>query len=197
MRLRHSAFVLLLLSLSACRPYEFKGTTYVDPAAAPDFELARADGGRLRLGDLRGQVVLMFFGFTSCPDVCPTTLAEAKQILESLGDRANQVAFLFITVDPERDTPEVLGDYVSAFHPAIVGLTGDAEELAAVWKAYGIFVQREALGDSAESYTVTHTARVFAVDTEGNLRASYTFGTPYEDILQDVEYLIGQGEASS
>ena len=112
--------------LSGCQSYEFKGTLYTDPQPAPDFELTAPNGERFRLSDHQGEIVLMFFGYTSCPDVCPTTLAEARRILEKLGEDGDRVTFLFITVDPERDTPEVLGTYTTAFHPAIVGLTAGA-----------------------------------------------------------------------
>jgi protein SCO1/2 len=133
----------------------------------------------------------MFFGYTSCPDVCPTTLAEARWVLEGLGDDADRVIFLFTTVDPERDTPEVLGTYVAAFHPAIVGLTGAPDVLAAVRQDYGIFAEKEVLEGSATDYIVNHTARLFLVDTEGRLRLSYSFGTPPEDILEDIRHLLG------
>jgi protein SCO1/2 len=191
---RASARIWLLLMLAlaqaACQPYQFRGTSYVDPAPAPDFELTQADGSTLRLSDLQPKIVLLFFGFTSCPDVCPTTLADAKRILEALGQDVDRVAFLFITVDPERDTPQVMAEYAAAFHPAIVGLSGDAEDLAAVWRDYGIYVEKQAEAGSSLGYTVTHTARVMLVDAEGRLRLSYTFGTPYEDIFSDVRYLL-------
>jgi protein SCO1/2 len=149
------------------------------------------DGGRFRLSEHRGQIVLMFFGYTSCPDVCPTTLAEARRILEDLEDDSEQVTFLFITVDPERDTPEVLANYVTAFHPAIIGLTGASDELGAVRQAYGVFAEKEVLDESAAGYVVNHTARVFLVDAEGRLRLSYAFGTVPDDILQDIRHLLG------
>jgi protein SCO1/2 len=133
----------------------------------------------------------MFFGYTSCPDVCPTTLAEAKRVLEGLGDDADRVTFLFITVDPERDTPEVLGTYVTAFHPAIVGLTGAPNDLATVRQDYGVFAEKEVLEGSAAGYIVNHTARVFLVDAEGRLRLSYSFGTPSGDVLEDIRHLLG------
>jgi protein SCO1/2 len=112
-------------------------------------------------------------------------------VLEGLGDDPDQVKFVFITVDPERDTPEVLGTYVSAFHPSIVGLTGSTDELEAVRQDYGIFAEKEVLEGSATGYIVNHTARVFLVDAEGRLRLSYSFGTPPEDILEDIQHLIG------
>lgn len=183
-------FSLCLLLLAACRPYEFNGTEYPEPELAADFTLEEAGGELFRLSDQRGKIVLIFFGFTSCPDVCPTTLSEAGRILEGLGDEAQQVRFAFITVDPERDTPERLGQYVARFHPDIVGLTGTPDELQAVYDAYGIYAQKVPLEDSAAEYTMDHTARVFLVDQDGRLRLSYAFGTPDEEILQDVRYLL-------
>lgn len=183
-------FPLIFLILTACQPYEFKGTEYPEPEPAADFALEDVSGTPFRLNDQRGRIVLLFFGFTSCPDVCPTTLSEARRILEGLGEESEQVRFAFITVDPARDTPERLGQYVAGFHPDIVGLRGTADELQAMFDAYGIYAARVPLEDSAADYTMEHTARVFLVDQEGQLRLSYVFGTPVEDILQDVQYLL-------
>lgn len=186
-----SALTVLLGLLAACQPYRFKGTEYLDPQPAPDFELSRADGGRLHLADQRGKFVLLFFGFTACPDVCPTTLSDAARILEGLGPDADRTEYLFVTVDPRRDTPDVLQKYVTVFDPRILGLTGSSEDLANVWADYGIYVEETPLEGSDFGYTVTHTARVFVIDAEGRLRLSYSFGTPYEDILADVRHLLG------
>lgn len=182
----------LTVLTAACQPYTFKGTEYLDPVPAPDFELNRADGGTLRLSDLTGQVVLMFFGFTACPDVCPTTLSDAARILNDLGDEAGETAYLFITVDPERDLPGALQQYTGRFAPAILGLTGSAEALAQVWSNYGIFVEQTPLEGTDGDYSVTHTARVFVIDREGRLRLSYSYGTPPEDILEDVRHLLAE-----
>lgn len=183
--------VFASLLLTACQSYQFKGTQYPDLQSAPDFELAATNGESFQLSDQQGQIVLMFFGYTSCPDVCPMTLAEARRVLEGLGDDAGKVAFLFVTVDPERDTTEVLDIYVTAFHPAIIGLTGTPDQLAAVRQDYGVFAEKEVLEGSAAGYVVNHTARVFVVDAKGRLRLSYAFGTPPEDILEDIRHLIG------
>lgn len=180
---------LALLLLTSCKPYQYKGTLYEDPPTAADFELARADGGRLRLSDLQGKIVLIFFGYTTCPDVCPITLGIAKRIMEELGDQAEELTFLFITVDPERDTPEKLKAYVANFNEGIIGLTGTNEELLAVQKDYGIYSAKVPL-KSGIGYTMDHTARVYLIDNEGRLRLTYAFGTPYEDILQDVRQLL-------
>lgn len=179
-----------ILLLAACQPYQLKGTEYPEGIQAEEFTLTTTEGRPFRLSDQRGKIVLMFFGFTSCPDVCPTTLAEAKRIMERLGDETENVRFVFITVDPERDTPERLGQYVSNFHPEIIGLTGTPEELQTMFDAYGIYAAKVPLEDSAADYTMDHTARVFLVDQDGRLRLSYAFGTPDEDILQDVQYLL-------
>jgi protein SCO1/2 len=176
--------------LSACQPYQFKGTLYSDPQPAPDFVLTRSDGSQLRLSELKGRVVLIFFGFTSCPEVCPITLSDAKRILNGLGKDANNLAYLFITVDPERDTPEALEKYVKNFHPAILGLTGTPEELAVVYRNYDITVNKVPLGSSSLGYTVEHTARSYVVDSSGNLRLTYAYGMPYQSILDDVRQLL-------
>jgi protein SCO1/2 len=181
---------LTIVFVSACQPYHFKGTEYIDPQPAPDFVLTGSDGSDLRLSEMQGRVVLLFFGYTSCPDVCPATLADAKRILDGLGEDAAKTEYLFVTVDPDRDTPEVLQKYLAHFDPTIVGLTGSPDTLAQVWKDYGIFVEKTPPEAPAVGYGVSHTARVFVIDSAGRLRLSYSFGTPFQDILQDVRELL-------
>jgi protein SCO1/2 len=139
---------------------------------------------------MRGKAVLLFFGYTSCPDVCPTTLAELKQALERLGqEKAQQVQVVFVTVDPERDTPERVQEYVDHFNPNFIGLSGSESELVPVWQKYGVF--REIVdGTSAAGYIVNHTARVTLIDQYGNLRVSFAFETPVEDIVHDLKLLL-------
>lgn len=172
-------------------PDGFRGTMYAEPyPPAPEIELTRDNGTSFRLSEMQGNAVLVFFGYTSCPDVCPTTMAELKQALERLGEEeAKQARVLFITVDPERDTPARVQEYVDHFNPEFIGLSGTEMELADVWKDYGVF--REIVqGSSASGYLVDHTARVTLIDQDGNLRLSYAFGTPVEDIVHDLKLLL-------
>jgi len=172
------------------KPPSFRGTTYAEPyPVAPDFALARANGTQFRLSEMHGKVVALFFGYTSCPDVCPTTLAELKQALEKLGDQADQVQVLFVTVDPQRDTPERVQGYVDHFNPSFVGLSGSESDLAKVWNDYGVFVEIVE-GASAAGYLVNHTARVTLIDQQGNLRVSFPFETPVEDVVHDLSLLL-------
>jgi protein SCO1/2 len=186
MRWTFLVLVLASILLPACQPYQFKGTPYPDPQPAADFQLEAANGQSFHLSDQRGKVTLLYFGYTSCPDLCPTTLADASQVLKELGNDAERVRFLFVTVDPERDTPDVLAHYVAAFNPAIVGLTGTPDELASVRQAFGVLADKE-----APDALVTHTSRVFLVDPEGRLRLSYVYGTPPDDMVQDIRQLLG------
>jgi protein SCO1 len=174
------------------KPANFRGTTYGEPyPVAPDIPLTRARGDNFQLSDTRGKVVALFFGYTSCPDVCPTTMAELKQALEQLGDQAEQVQVLFVTVDPERDTPERVQEYVNHFNPNFIGLSGSESELAPVWNEYGVF--REIVeGTSAAGYLVNHTARVTLIDQQGNLRVSFPFDAPVEDVVHDLKLLLKQ-----
>ena len=172
-------------------PASFRGTTYGEPyPPAPEIELTRSDGSSFRLSETRGKVVLLFFGYTSCPDVCPTTLAELKQALEELGeDRSNQVQVLFVTVDPQRDTPERVQEYVNHFNDSFIGLSGAGTELGKVWQDYGVF-RLEVPGASAAGYTVDHTARVTLIDQMGNMRVSFGFDTPVDDITHDLKLIL-------
>ena len=177
------------------RPASFRGTTYVEPyPAAPEIALTRDNGTSFKLSEMRGRIVLLFFGYTSCPDVCPTTMAELNQALGKLSaEDARQVQVLFVTVDPERDTPERAQAYVNHFNPSFIGLSGTEAELQTIWNEYGIY--REIVkGTSAAGYTVNHTARVTLIDRNGNMRVSFSFDTPVDDIVHDLELVLNEKE---
>ena len=172
-------------------PATLRGTVYSEPyPPAPEIELRRANGDGFRLSQMRGNIVLLFFGYTSCPDFCPTTMAEMKSALEKIGEeKAEQVRVVFVTVDPERDTPERVQEYVNHFNSEFIGLSGTEEELRQTWHDYGVFRQ-VVEGTSAAGYLVDHTARVTLIDQEGNLRVSYAFDTPVDDIVHDLKLLL-------
>ncbi len=190
MRVHWLGWLIMIILLAACQPYQFKGAEYPEGVQASDFTLTDSEGRPFQLSARQEEIILLFWGYTACPDVCPVTLAEARQIIQELGDDAEQVVFLFITVDPERDTPELLGKYTANFHPDIIGLTGTPDELAAVREAYGIYAAKVPLADSEAGYSMDHVARVFLVDGDGRLRLSYAYGTPANDIVQDIRYLL-------
>ncbi len=172
------------------KPASFRGTSYGEPyPVAPSIELTQADGQIFRLNEQTGKIVLVFFGYTSCPDVCPTTMAELKLVMDELGDAADSVQVVFISVDPDRDTPEKMQKYVEHFNSNFIGLTGSMEELQKIWDGYGVYRAVTQTG-SAFGYIVDHTARVTLVDTNGNLRLSYGFQTPVEDIVHDLKLLL-------
>ena len=156
----------------------------------PDFALTDQHGSLFRLSDQRGNVVLLFFGYTQCPDVCPTTLATWRRVHEGLGDDADRVRFVFVTVDPERDTPERLGLHVGAFNPDFIGLTGEPDELQAVYQVFDVFFEKDTSSGSAAGYLISHTATTFVLDPEGNWRLRETYGTPVEDLVYDVHELL-------
>jgi protein SCO1/2 len=173
------------------KPETFRGTNYVEPyPVAPEIELTRSDGNSFRLGELRGEVVLLFFGYTSCPDVCPTTLAELKLALTKLPEKdAAKVKVLFVTVDPVRDTPARVQEYLDHFNPAFIGLGGSQPALEKVWQSYGI-ISEAVPGASTAGYTVDHTARVTLIDGQGNMRVSFGLDTPVDDMVHDLELIL-------
>ena len=185
--------VLLLLALVGwqllAKPYTYHGSLLETPVLAPDIELGDQHGNLFHLSDQRGKVVLLAFGYTNCPDVCPTTLAQFKQIKASLGSAAESVRFVFITVDPERDTPERLKRLLGSFDPDFTGLTSSSSDLEPVWQNYGVFQQKQA-PDSSGNYEVDHTARIYAIDKNGNFRLTYPYDMDASAIVEDVRHLV-------
>jgi protein SCO1/2 len=188
---------LILASLPGCsgKPRNLNGSPYEPPKPAPALDLQTLAGDTFDLSTLQGDIVLVYFGYTYCPDVCPTTLAEVKLIFEQLGDQAERVHLIMVTVDPERDTPQVLNAYLDRFNPRFLGLWGQGEKLERVLSSYGVFAQKEP-SDDPDHYLVSHSARLFIIDQEGMLRSNYSFGTPREDILSDIEYLLEEESGS-
>ena len=163
----------------------------IEPAMpAAEISLTDQNGQPFRLADHRGKVVLLFFGYTYCPDVCPATMAELRAARAMLKpEDAARVQVVFITVDPARDTAASIQEYVSRFDPAFLGLSGTEAELSAVWQAYGVFREIEQ-SDSVAGYLVAHTSRVYVVDVNGNLSLSFAFGTPPADVANDLRILL-------
>ena len=181
---------LLLLSLAATSALgaELRAGTFSPPRDAPEFVLRGSQGSTLRMSDHRGKVVALGFGYTSCPDVCPTTLADLAKARRKLGSPAD-FQVIYVTVDPERDSAAVLRDYLGAFDASFLGATGTPAELAQVRKAYGITTSRVA---SALTYYVHHSSFVYLVDRAGKLRAMMPFGVSVDDIAHDVKALLQQ-----
>jgi len=171
-------------------PGTFRGTSYGEPfPKAPDFQLMNAQGDAVNLRSYQGKIVLLFFGYTYCPDVCPTTLSELKLVMDRVGDKAGQIQVIFVSVDPGRDTSKTMQKYVERFNSEFIGLSGSEDELRPIWRDYGVF--REIVpGTSELNYIVNHTARVILIDQAGNLRLSYGFQTPPEDIANDILILL-------
>lgn len=167
----------------------FHGTVIQSPEVVADFTLTSSAGEQLSLSDLRGKVVLLYFGYTFCPDACPTTLNELKKVPPALGDRADEVQVVMVTVDPQRDTPEVLREYLSYFNPSFLGLTGTEEEVLAAATPLGIYFSAHE-GSATSGYLVDHTTSVLAIDKDGYLRLLYSFETPGEDIAADMRHLV-------
>lgn len=154
-----------------------------------DFVLTNQFGGKTRLSDLKGKVVLLSFGYTNCPDVCPTTLADMGRVLRSLGNRAKLVGVVFITVDPARDTMERLKSYLAAFHKTMIGLTGTVEELTKVANRYSSLFKKEEPKPGA-GYSVGHTSFVFILDREGKARYVLPYNIGSKMLFEGVKSLL-------
>ena len=189
---RTSCVVALLMILVACSPKpEFKNIDITGSTAfGKDFSLLDPDGTVRTLADFKGKVVLMFFGYTQCPDVCPTTLTEMQQVMTLLGPQADKVQVLFVTVDPARDTDAILKQYVPAFDPRFLGLRpADDAALEKVTKDFKIYYKKVP-GNSPGSYTIDHTAGSYAFDPEGRLRLYIKHAQGPETLAHDLKELL-------
>lgn len=173
------------------KPYAFHGTVINPPLPVTDFMLQTGKAETFRLSDARGKIVMLFFGYTSCPDVCPVTLATFKQVHERIGDDAQQIAFVMITADPERDTPEKVKTYVSQFNPDFIGLSGNLSNLEKIWQELGVFVEKQDT-NSAAGYLVSHTSSVYVLNQNGSLLITFPYGTTAIDMASDLEELLKQ-----
>ena len=159
------------------------------PRQAPEFSLRGADGAELTLARYRGKVVAMSFGFTSCAAVCPVTLATLAEARRRLGESADAVQVIFVTVDPERDDAARMKTYLRSFDPSFVGGTGKAEALAAMRKAWGVTARKVA---TADGYVMDHSSSVYLIDRSGKLRALMPYGHGPEDFVHDLGLLLAQ-----
>jgi protein SCO1/2 len=189
MRATAALVFVLLLAMAGCAPDKFRATDITGANFARDFQLTDHDGKPRTLADFRGNVVLLFFGFTHCPDICPTTLAQFAQAAKQLGADAERVQFLFVTVDPERDTTEVLKAYVPAFDSRFLGLTGDTQAIARTAKEFKVIFQKQP-GKTADSYTVDHSAGIFVFDHAGRVRLFVRHDQPVPDLVHDIRLLL-------
>ncbi len=190
--LRVFCITVLCLVITACSPKpEFKNIDITGSTAfGKDFSLVDPDGKVRTLADFKGKVVVMFFGYTQCPDVCPTTLTEMKEVMALLGPQADKVQVLFVTVDPERDTAEVLKQYVPAFDPRFLGLRpADEVSLEKVTKDFKIYYKKVP-GSSLGSYTIDHTAGSYAFDPDGHLRLYIKHAQGPETLAHDLKELL-------
>ena len=193
-------FTLIVCALMLCVACDNKSTTTAPKIAfvntditgidyAQKFSLTDHQGQARTLEDFRGKLVLLFFGYTQCPDVCPTTLSEMAQVMKLLDKDADKVQVLFVTLDPERDTPALLSRYVPSFYPGFLGLVGDKAATDEVVKEFKLFVQKIP-AKTGSGYTIDHTAGSYLFDTQGHIRLFIRHGQGAEPIAQDIRSLL-------
>lgn len=167
----------------------FKSTNITGIGTGKDFRLTDHHGQVRTLSDFKGKVVIVFFGYTHCPDVCPTTLSDLSQVMRLLGPDADKVQVLFITVDPERDTQELLAQYVPAFNPTFIGLYGTPEQTEATATEYRIYYRKEP-GQTPGDYTVDHSVGSYIYDRSGKLRLNASYGQAVDALVHDIKLLL-------
>jgi protein SCO1/2 len=183
--------VLALALLAACgkAPPDFRNTDLTGADYAANFALTDYNGRARTLADFKGKVVVVFFGYTQCPDVCPTTMVEMANVMKQLGPQADQVQVLFVTLDPERDKPQMLAQYVPTFDRRFLGLYGDLAATAKVARDFKVFY-RKVPGSTPDSYTIDHTAGSYVFDRSGHLRLFLRHGQGLEPIVHDLKLLL-------
>jgi protein SCO1/2 len=193
MKIKYFLMVFLIGVLAACKPAsqqnQFSATDISGADFAQTLNLTDHTGKARSLGEFKGKVVALFFGYTHCPDVCPTTMADLKQTMQLLGTQADGLQVLFVTLDPERDTQEVLAQYVPAFDKRFIGLYGSKDEIAATTKDFKIFALKvENSGKSG--YTIDHSAGLYLYDKTGKIRLYVDYGTKPDVLAADIKKLL-------
>ncbi len=188
----HALLVSTTFLLAGCEPAKptFNAVDITGIAGyGDDFRLTDHTGKPRTMADFRGKAVAIFFGFTQCPDVCPTTLSEMKQAMQLIGKDSDKLQVLFITIDPKRDTPTLLSQYVPSFNPSFLGLYGDAAATAKVAKDFKI-IYREVPGKTPDSYSMDHSAGTLVFDPQGRLRLFMNYGLTADKIAADIKRLL-------
>ncbi len=189
--------VLLAALLTACA-HQFSGVFTKPLGPAPDFALTDENGQPFKLSDLRGKWILMAHGYTHCPDVCPLTLSRLRDVKQAIGPLDDQLQVVFVTIDPERDTPDVMKQYLAHFDKnfpqKFKGLSGTPDEIATATKPYGVKYEKKDV-NAAGGYSMGHTAEVYLIDPQFNWRMTFPFGVQAEEIAADLKYLMQHPEA--
>jgi protein SCO1/2 len=170
-------------------PYQFHGGTYEPPNPAAAIELTDQDGHPFSLAQEQGKVAIVYFGYTYCPNYCPTTLVDMQKVKDLLGADADKIDVIMVTVDPARDTPQRLKEYLAFFDPAFIGLSGTAEQIDALRAPYAVMYSAQP-PDASGQYLVDHSTSLYAIDQDGNLRLTWAYGTPVEDIAEDIQHIL-------
>jgi protein SCO1/2 len=182
-----------VFTLAGCQPAppppKFQATDITGAAFARDFRLTDHNGQVRTLADFKGKAVAIFFGYTHCPDVCPTTLSDFAAALQQMGPQAERVQVIFVTVDPQRDTPELLKQFVPAFNPGFLGMYTDAETLKQLAKEYKVVYQKTSV-KAADDYLIDHSAGTYIYDPQGNIRLLMPYGSSPEAIAHDLRILL-------
>lgn len=190
--MRWVAALAMVAGLAGCAEEPpFVGIDITGADYATGFDLTDHHGNRRTLADFQGKVVVVFFGFTQCPDVCPTSMLEMAQAKAMLGDRADRFQGIFISVDPERDTPQIMREYMANFDPSFLALYTDLERLPALAQSFKIFY-RKVDGPTPTSYTMEHTAGSYVFDTQGRVRLYHRYNTGAEGLASDVKRLLDE-----
>jgi protein SCO1/2 len=188
--MRIAGALLIAWLIAGCQPStSFKSIDITGANYARELALTDQTGMKRTLADYRGKLVVIFFGFTQCPDVCPTTLSDMAEVRKQLGKKGDAVQVIFVTVDPDRDTQALLAQYVPTFDPSFVALYGDAAQTAAAAREFKVFYQKVP-GRTETSYSIDHTAGTYVIDREGKPRLFVRHGTPVADIVSDLERLL-------
>ncbi len=185
--IRLALWGLVLVAAAALAVQQWAGRGKTAETLRPDFALQDGKGQTHTMADFRGKFSLVFFGFTNCPDVCPTTMSEVAQVMDDLGAEADRVQPLFISIDPERDRRQGLTEYLAAFHPAILGLSGDSAATKDAAESFKIHFGREEDPSAPDGYTMSHSSALYLIGPDGEWLRLFDYETPAAEILADIE----------